>query len=77
MTTLGALFYADVRSLVNELHAIRRAPGRSIAWVLFALLFAAGIGLRIHSASLRARYGLHSAVNVGMLDLAACTAIER
>ncbi|MGA2393550.1 MAG: putative ABC exporter domain-containing protein [Candidatus Lustribacter sp.] len=75
MTTLGALFYADVRSLVNQLREIRRAPGRSVVWVLFVLFVAGLIGFRIYNASHRAHFGRHIVAGAGMLDLMACFAI--
>ena len=53
MTTLGALFYADVRSFVNQLREIRRSPGRAILWAGFVLLVLALIVLRILNASRR------------------------
>ncbi len=51
MTTLRALFYADVRSFVNQLREIRQSPARALIWLLFAALVAALIGLRIFNAA--------------------------
>lgn len=73
--TLGALFYADVRSLVNQLREIRRAPGRALAWLLFAVFIAAGIVMRIYGTSQRAHFAGRAAVNVGTLDVIACIAL--
>ncbi len=59
MTTLSALFYADVRSFVNQLREIRRSPARALVWLLFAGLVGALIVLRIfnavHGGSIRER----------------------
>jgi hypothetical protein len=51
VTTLGALFYADVRSFVNQLREIRRSPARALVWLLFAALVAALVALRIFNAA--------------------------
>ena len=51
MTTLRALLYADARSTINQLKAIRSSPGRAIMWAMFALLIGAGIIVRILRAA--------------------------
>jgi hypothetical protein len=53
VTTVSALFYADLRSFVNQLHEIRRSPARAIMWTFFALIVAAFIVLRIVRAARR------------------------
>jgi hypothetical protein len=51
VTTLRALFYADVRSFVNQLREIRRSPARALLWLVFGVLIAAMISLRVMRAS--------------------------
>lgn len=52
MTTLRALLYADLHSTCNQLRGIRTSPGRALMWIVFAVLIAFGIGIRIvHAAA--------------------------
>jgi hypothetical protein len=50
VTTLRALLYADLRSSINQIKSIRRSPGRALMWLVFVLVIAAGIALRIARA---------------------------
>jgi Putative ABC exporter len=74
VTTLGALFYADVRSFVNQLREIRRSPARALMWLLFAALVCALIALRIFNA---AHGGMHRPLtgNRSVLDVIASLTI--
>lgn len=51
MKTLGALLYADARSTVNQLKAIRHSPARAIMWTVFTAFIIAGISLRVIRAA--------------------------
>jgi hypothetical protein len=75
MTTLGALFYADARSLVNQMREIRLAPGRAILWLFFALVVAGMIVLRTFNASNQSRFPRHLSGNALIVDLLVCGGI--
>jgi hypothetical protein len=75
VTTLGALFYADARSFVNQVRDIRRAPGRAVLWLFFALAVAGMIVLRTLNASRRSRFPSHTIGNALVVDLLACGGI--
>lgn len=71
MTTIGALFYADVRSFVNQLREIRRAPGRALFWLIFAIVVVAMIVAR----AVRATHGTGFGRGFGngvVVDMLAC-----
>ena len=74
MTTLGALFYADARSFVNQLREIRRAPGRALFWLVFALVVVAMIVFRAvratHAAGFTRGFG-----NGFVVDMLACIGV--
>ena len=44
---IRALLYADARSIVNQLHEIRRHPGRALLWGLWILMLGGFIALRL------------------------------
>jgi hypothetical protein len=73
--TLGALFYADVRSFVNQLHEIRRSPARALIWLVFAALVAALIVLRIFRAAHGTGLRGHLIANRAILDIIVSLAI--
>lgn len=75
MTTLGALFYADARSFVNQLREIRHAPGRAILWLFFALVVAGMIVLRTLRAAHGAGLPNHAIGNAFVVDMLACGGI--
>jgi hypothetical protein len=72
MTTLHALLYADARSTINQLKAIRKSPGRAIMWTMFALLIAAGIVIRILRAAQHKRLPIDSFSPQTSTDAIAC-----
>jgi hypothetical protein len=73
--TLSALFYADVRSFVNQLREIRRSPARALIWLVFAGLVASLIGLRIFRAANGAGLRGHLIGNRAILDVIVSLAI--
>lgn len=75
MTTLGALFYADVRSFVNQLREIRHTPGRAILWLFFALFVAGMIVLRTIRASHGQSFPNHVTGSAFIVDMLACGAV--
>ncbi len=75
MTTLRALFYADVRSFVNQLREIRRSPARAIMWAFFALIVAGFIVVRIVRAARRARMRVNIFPVVDSTDAIVCGGI--
>ena len=72
MTTLRALLYADVRSTINQLKAIRRSPARAIMWTLFALLVSAGFILRVIRAAQHERLPIETFSEQTSTDAIAC-----
>ena len=71
MNEIGALLYADSRTVVNAIRDIRRSRGRIVIWVLAAVLFVSWMALRAHNPMRRV-------ANVGataQADLFACVAI--
>jgi hypothetical protein len=72
MTTLRALVYADTRSTINQLLAIRTSPGRAIMWILFALLIGLGIVVRILRAAERSRAPIEALSPQTSTDAIAC-----
>jgi hypothetical protein len=75
MTTLGALFYADARSFVNQLREIRRAPGRALLWLFFAIVVVGMIVLRTIRASHGAGLPSRAIGNAFIVDMLACGGI--
>lgn len=71
MSGLGALFYADARTIVNAFHDIRRNAARSTLWIGGALLFLLWLVVRSNAAR-------HPRPGIGALtqcDLVAALAI--
>lgn len=47
MNTIRALLYADARSIVNQMHEIRRRPARAVLWALWIIVLGAFIVFRM------------------------------
>jgi hypothetical protein len=75
VTTLGALFYADARSFVNQLRDIRNSAARAVLWFVFALSIASVIALRVINASHRSGYRGRIAAGELATDAIVCGAL--
>jgi hypothetical protein len=75
VTTLRALLYADSRAFVNQVHELRRSPGRAILWLVFALLIGAFIVVRIERAARGGARPGHLLPDELPTDLIVCGAI--
>jgi hypothetical protein len=75
VSTVGALFYADVRSAINQLREIRRSPLRALLWGAFAVFVAGFIVLRIVRAIQHTRLPLNIMPPVESTDAIVCGAM--